>query len=395
MTGTLPADPATWQVVEPGMVDPRVHHGSLGQALDAIDALEQAPRIEAYIAGEQALYTSVNLPMRQRAKLLQAIPYALEEQLADDVDALHFAVGQRAADGSVPVIAIGRDRLRATIDIFEDRNLLVDGIYADTACVLGPLSEASDALRVVLDSERLIVAQAGVAPVVLDAGMSALVSEQAAAHDGDMAVIAVGSAAVPPDLPEPSRHVSDLLVLLGETPASEQINLRQGDFRTASDLEGWWRPWQAAAALAGVLFLLGVVYQVLDRNQLRGELIALQDANVAEFQALFPSQTQIVDLGVQLDQQIARLRGDGASTGLLYLLDQTRQAFGDSPEFSISEFQYRDGDLYLSLEGKDTQTWEALQTRFKAQPGINADVQSANAGTDGLKVRLKLTAVTA
>lgn len=377
------------------MVDPRVHHGSLAQALDAIEALEPAPKVEAYIAGEQALHTSVKLPMRQRAKLLQAIPYALEEQLADDVDDLHFAVGPRASDGSMPVIAVSRDALRAAVEVFEDRDILVEGIYADTACVLGPLSEASDALRVVLDGDRLIVAQAGVPPVVLDAGMSALVSEQAAAHDGEITVIAVGGAAGPAELPVPDRHVSDLLVLLGETPAGEQINLRQGDFRTASDLEGWWRPWQAAAALAGVLFLLGVVYQVLDRNQLRNELTVLQDANVAEFQALFPSQTQIVDLGVQLDQQIARLRGDGASTGLLYLLDQTRQAFGESPEFTISEFQYRDGDLYLSLEGKDTQTWEALQTRFKAQPGINAEVQSANAGTDGLKVRLKLTAASA
>lgn len=377
------------------MVDPRVHYGSLGQALDAIEALEPAPRVEAYIPGENALTTSVKLPMRQRAKLLQAIPYALEEQLADDVDHLHFAAGHRHADGSVPVIAIARDALRAAIDVFEDRDILVEGLYADTACVLGPVAEAETALRVVLDGERLIVAQAGVAPVVLDNSMSALVSEQAAAHDGDIVVIAVGDAQAPDELPEPARRVSDLLVLLGETPAGEQINLRQGDFRTASDLEGWWRPWQAAAALAGVLFLLGVVYQVLDRNQLRSELIALQDANAAEFQALFPSQTRIVDLGLQLDQQLDRLRGDGASTGLLYLLDQTRQAFGDAPEFSISEFQYRDGDLYLSLEGKDTQTWEALQKRFQAQPGINADVQSANAGTDGLKVRLKLTAASA
>lgn len=392
LTGTLPSDAATWQLVEPGMVAPRVHRGTLGQALDAIQALPQPPRVEAYIPGQRALHTQVNLPMRQRAKLLQAIPYALEEQLADDVDDLHFAVGQRQADGSVPVIAIARDAMRDAIELFEDRDIEVEGLYVDTACVLGPLDDAGDALRVVVDGSRLIVTQPGVPPVVLDTSMAELISEQAAAHDGDVVVITVGDSTPPMGLPEPARQVSDLLVLLGETPHTEQINLRQGDFAPAGQYDGWWRPWQAVAALAGVLFVLGVVWQVLDRNQLRSELIALQDANVAEFQALFPSEQRIVDIGAQLDQQLRRLRGDQADTGLLYLLDQTRQAFGADPKFQITEFQFRDGDLYLSLEGESTQAWEALQQRFEAQDGVAAEVQSANAAAQGLKVRLKLTA---
>lgn len=374
------------------MVDPRVQRGTVDEALDVAAAQAQAPRIEAYLPGEGALQTRVNLPMRQRNKLLQAIPYALEEQLADDVDELHFAVGTRQGDGSVPVIAIARDALRSAIDLFEDRELLVEGIYVDTACVLGPLDKAGDALRVVVDAQRLIVAQSTVPPVVLDTSMAELVSEQAAAHDGDVTVITVGDSAAPMGLPEPARQVSDLLVLLGETPPGEQINLRQGDFAPAGQFDGWWRPWQAAAALAGVLFLLSVVWQILDRNQLRNELIALQDANIAEFQALFPAEQRIVDLGAQLDQQLRRLRGDQAETGLLYLLDQTRQAFGAEPAFQITEFQFRDGDLYLSLEGESTQAWEALQQRFEAQDGVATEVQSANAAAQGLKVRLKLTA---
>jgi len=32
------------------------------------------------------------------AKLQQIVPYALEEQLAEDIDELHFAIGKRAGD---------------------------------------------------------------------------------------------------------------------------------------------------------------------------------------------------------------------------------------------------------------------------------------------------------
>ncbi len=41
------------------------------------------------------LTTSVDIPLRGGAKLLAALPYALEEFLADDVDKLHFAAGPR------------------------------------------------------------------------------------------------------------------------------------------------------------------------------------------------------------------------------------------------------------------------------------------------------------
>ena len=37
------------------------------------------------------------LPAKAGAKLAQMVPYALEEQLAEDIDDLHFAIGRRGA----------------------------------------------------------------------------------------------------------------------------------------------------------------------------------------------------------------------------------------------------------------------------------------------------------
>ena len=56
------------------------------------------------------------LPARAGAKLLQAVPYALEEQVADDIDDLHFAIGARAADGRTPVCIVARSLMQSIDD---------------------------------------------------------------------------------------------------------------------------------------------------------------------------------------------------------------------------------------------------------------------------------------
>ena len=58
------------------------------------------------------LATESDAPAKGAAKLAQVIPYALEERVADEIENLHFAIGDRdAASGRVPVVVIARARI--------------------------------------------------------------------------------------------------------------------------------------------------------------------------------------------------------------------------------------------------------------------------------------------
>ena len=46
---------------------------------------------------------SVNIPGQNKQRQLQAVPFALEEQLASDIDDIHFAVGKKTAEQHIPV----------------------------------------------------------------------------------------------------------------------------------------------------------------------------------------------------------------------------------------------------------------------------------------------------
>ena len=54
----------------------------------------------------QVLLAEPVLPPGSGVKLVRAVPFALEEQLTEDIDQLYFAVGRRTARGGTSVAVV-------------------------------------------------------------------------------------------------------------------------------------------------------------------------------------------------------------------------------------------------------------------------------------------------
>src|SRR5688572_26861697 len=98
--------PASWLIVDlNGARSGPVHTGPLAEAA----GLAQDRRVVLLLPGAEVGLAEPELPLRGSAKLAQAVPFALEEQLASDVEGLHFAVGERdSATVGTPVGAVSR-----------------------------------------------------------------------------------------------------------------------------------------------------------------------------------------------------------------------------------------------------------------------------------------------
>src|SRR5687768_14963271 len=84
--------------------------GELAQAVP----LSVGRRVAVIVPATAVLVTESDAPARSAAKLAQVIPFALEERVADEIENLHFAIGERAADtGRVPVAVVTRARIDA------------------------------------------------------------------------------------------------------------------------------------------------------------------------------------------------------------------------------------------------------------------------------------------
>ena len=64
-------------------------------------------KVIVLVPSAEVLTTSVDIPVKG-AKLQAALPYALEEHLAEDVEELHFAAGSRRSSGHTPVSVVSQ-----------------------------------------------------------------------------------------------------------------------------------------------------------------------------------------------------------------------------------------------------------------------------------------------
>ena len=62
------------------------------------------------VPSSEVLTTSVDIPVKG-TRLLAALPFALEENLAQDIEDLHFAAGIRRANGRTPVSIVAHERM--------------------------------------------------------------------------------------------------------------------------------------------------------------------------------------------------------------------------------------------------------------------------------------------
>src|SRR3954463_1878815 len=135
--------------------------GDLAQAT----AMATGRRVVVILPANEVLATDSDAPAKGAAKLAQVIPYALEERVADEIENLHFAIGDRNASGRVPVVVIARARIDERLAGLRAAGLEPQAIYSE-ATLLPAMPGQMIAL---LDGDSFTVRIADAPPLVLPA----------------------------------------------------------------------------------------------------------------------------------------------------------------------------------------------------------------------------------
>lgn len=103
--------------------------------------------------GQDTTLLDANIPTRNRQKLLQALPYALEDRLSSDIDDLHFAPGSPEDGQAVPVAVTAHAVLEDWQTALTDAGLRADAMLPDFLAL--PLTGANWSL--VIQDDCLLV----------------------------------------------------------------------------------------------------------------------------------------------------------------------------------------------------------------------------------------------
>ena len=89
-----PAEQASWIVADARGV---AIEAPAGGPLTLAQPAAAGRHVCVLVPGTDVLMMEPELPVKAGTKLAQMVTYALEEQLADDIDDLHFAIGRRTS----------------------------------------------------------------------------------------------------------------------------------------------------------------------------------------------------------------------------------------------------------------------------------------------------------
>jgi len=137
---------ASWVICEDEEVERTVLRGHLSDLLSA-DKLNETIVV---VPAVDVLLTDLPLPKLNRQRLLQALPFALEEQLIDDVHELHFAVADYQPEGTLPTAIVARKKMDEWIALLKQYEIVPAELCS--AVFLLPLIEKSWSATVLPDA---------------------------------------------------------------------------------------------------------------------------------------------------------------------------------------------------------------------------------------------------
>lgn len=373
--------------------------GTLAEAAHASDGRE----VTLLLPGEDILVTRVRLPpIRQARRRLQAAAFALEDRLVSRVDELHFALAARAGtDGETRVLVVDRAWVASVLADCEQAGL--DVVVACPDALALPLA-GTDRWTVAVTGERVLTRTAPDHAFACEPALWATLAEGCtppahidlhAAPEAPDILAQTRFEPLPESTPQAYPTRDRLLAyLLANADLTGTINLRQGAFARTTAMQTWWQPFKITAGLAATWLVLALGARAIESWQVHSRIEQLQARSESAFHDAFPQVQTINDLRVQAEQNIRALRGSGGGGGLFPLLQATAEVTAQAGSMTIQSLQYRDGALYLSLRGENVQALEALRAGFARQPGTQLNVESADAGADGVQIRASVTAQT-
>ena len=353
-------------------------------------------RVVVLVPGIDCLLTQATVPGRNRQKLLRAVPYALEDQLIEDVENLHFSLGPASSGGSYPVAVIATRRIDAILEDCRSAGLDVYQLIPDLLMV--PC--ADDAICVVIEDDLALVRSGPYAGFVVEAENLGLLLARLPQPAEDVparplkAWMPVGGVMpefgeFTPSGAEIARYEDSALLLLAQGGRTPHIDLLQGPYSHGQEWGKLWQQWRATAALLLAGILVSNLATGVDYFRLRGEQQALNERMQAIFLEAFPGTRRVVDPRVQMQQQLEQLqRRAGGSARFLNLLARSANILRSAQGIEISGASYRSGRLDVDLTASNLQVLDQLKQSLSAS-GLSVEIQSAAADA-GQRVKGRL-----
>lgn len=389
------------------------NRGMIEQTLARNDL--EGVRLIGLVPGEEALFCLADIPAKQSRFIHQALPFAVEEQIAQDIESVHLAIGPHS-DRGYQVAAIDHKQMDHWVSLFSGwDSARLEAIYPDAALL--PITEGG--WSICLDGHSVMLASDHGEWLSVQSRNLAMFAQTLAAPPSETVVAEVPVTLFGTD--QEFEHLqADIAVLKGSTRLriKEQflelaplellahahhhhlchpINLCQGKYSVKSESSGFLGAWKPLIAVASVWFVVQVAVEVgfgyyhnQQADQARMQAMSL-------YHSAFPNDTRTHagNLRRVVQGQLNQLQDSGTDAGFINLMKYTGSEYsklsgGDSIVFNSVNYSQNRGELVVDVRADSYDKLSALRNGLAGR-GLEAQIGSVVNESDGARGRLTVT----
>ena len=357
--------------------------------------VKKSAEIYAVMPGEYLISSEVSIPTRNKSKLKQALPFALEEKLSEDIEEFHFFILRWIPGKSVIAGVLSRKQLQQWQELFANAGLLISGLVADYQLL--PVHSRTNVTIAMQDAERTSIHWANGTGLTLDTSLidiwwmqSKESIESAGVNSAELAKKFISQKTESEvDVKEWNvghtymqwiQHWSSGMDVVNLLPQTQDATIKRASI----------------PGLRFALFLLlisamvklgidGYEYNILETNYHR------LDSEISQlFLSTFPEEKRVVNAKSQFRQNIIGLKQDGHSNNefqqLLVLISPAIR----SSRADVQEISYRQGALDVQCAVNRFSDLDNLKKKFEQGGVLKAELTSSGSLDNRVSGRFKI-----
>lgn len=357
----------------------------------------QRQKIVLVIPTEDVLLSEVSIPGRNKKHLQQAVPYALEDNLAEDIEQLHFAIHRPTNSEITYVATINRQRLSAWLTVLHEQDLYPMAVLPDV--LLLPLHD--EAWTIAAHQNRVLMRQATYSGYAsIDTLLPLLLENTLADEDEEkrpqQLMLHNVSASLWQALPEslPRYELKDMgHIQQQDIEAVLPLNLLRG-FQQAggafslSSLKAWIAP--AVLLLLVLAVYLGNI--AFNNYRLEAQYLALQEQAKNIYRQTFPGAQNVPNPRFMMEQKLSELNaGEGQGEGaMLPLLAKSTPHLLQHKHINIDGVQYENKRLSIKVRTNKLEDLDKLKNTLAEKTGLNMTLAAPSNTSKGATARLQI-----
>ncbi|MCL9682603.1 type II secretion system protein GspL [Legionella maioricensis] len=293
----------------------------------------------------------LELPWLPERKARVAIPYALEDKVAQSVEELHFAFDKlRYQNNHYVVAVISKQRIQYLMHLLDEQNIEFDLITLDWFA---------------LSSQELCISESTLL-INNDDFKGALSGELARSYIKKHPLnepLFFQDSEITVDNSLPKSNDFSYTWMAQKILKTKPMNLCQGEM-LHGNTSGWTQKgYQLAGALCGIWLLSLLLVNALSLHFLNKKTDAIDQQIATIYHEFFPEAKQVISPKFRISQLLGSNASD-AQTHFWFLLNQFAKVMNEN-QTTIEELRYQNKTLSVTLISSDFASLEDIENKLK------------------------------